>query len=366
MRERKEQERDEDGEDPRGSGEGEAGLYRIGSVSDLTGIPPHTLRAWERRYGASDPARTGAGFRLYSEEDVGRLTLIKRLSDLGHAIGSIANLSMKELQERLARVEERGWRGGQLVRSPSAPGNEGPVPLIVLDPGLEAQIREAGGEACGLAVLGSASTVPELWAVLEALEDRGPVVLAVALGRLGDAPARTLRELREERSVLDILILHDFVPRRLLRQVALSGGRLVQGRPAVDALRRIAREAAAAARLRRLADGAVEREAPATNGNGGREEDDAGGDRTNPPRLFSDPELGRLREVESAVDCECPNHLSQILSGLLAFEEYASACENRDPRDAALHSHLYRETGRARAIMERALLHLCREEGIEL
>lgn len=27
----------------------ELGRYRIGSVADLTGIPPHTLRAWERR-----------------------------------------------------------------------------------------------------------------------------------------------------------------------------------------------------------------------------------------------------------------------------------------------------------------------------
>jgi hypothetical protein len=86
----------------------------------------------------------------------------------------------------------------------------------------------------------------------------------------------------------------------------------------------------------------------------------------NPPRIFSDGDLGRLREVESAVDCECPNHMAQILSGLLAFEEYSRDCESRDARDAELHIHLYRETGRARAIMERALLHLCQEEGIEL
>jgi MerR family transcriptional regulator, light-induced transcriptional regulator len=35
-----------------------------------TGIRPHTLRAWERRYGLPQPERTSGGHRLYSQRDI--------------------------------------------------------------------------------------------------------------------------------------------------------------------------------------------------------------------------------------------------------------------------------------------------------
>ena len=42
---------------------------RIGELSRRTGVSPELLRAWERRYGLLDPARTGGGLRLYSPDD---------------------------------------------------------------------------------------------------------------------------------------------------------------------------------------------------------------------------------------------------------------------------------------------------------
>lgn len=74
--------------------------YRIGAVSRLTGVAPDTLRVWERRYGAVVPFRSGAGTRLYNEDDVGRLTMIKYLVDRGDAIGMVANLDEEQLQKR--------------------------------------------------------------------------------------------------------------------------------------------------------------------------------------------------------------------------------------------------------------------------
>ncbi len=53
--------------------------YPIRTLSELTGIPTTTLRAWERRYGLLKPARTPKGHRLYSSEDV---ELIKEISAL--------------------------------------------------------------------------------------------------------------------------------------------------------------------------------------------------------------------------------------------------------------------------------------------
>lgn len=65
--------------------------YPIRAVSKLTGISPDTLRAWERRYGAVQPARAGRG-RQYGEQEVERLRRLSRLVGRGHAIGSIASL----------------------------------------------------------------------------------------------------------------------------------------------------------------------------------------------------------------------------------------------------------------------------------
>jgi hypothetical protein len=83
-------------------------------------------------------------------------------------------------------------------------------------------------------------------------------------------------------------------------------------------------------------------------------------------RLFSRAQLGRLQEIQSAVRCECPSHLSELVTSLAAFEEYSRSCENRDTQDAKLHSHLYKQTSRARRLMEEALLALCQYEKIEL
>lgn len=82
--------------------------------------------------------------------------------------------------------------------------------------------------------------------------------------------------------------------------------------------------------------------------------------------LYSPEQLGVLLEVSSAVQCECPNHLSQIVSSLQAFEEYSKHCENRNEADRQVHALLYRYTAAARAVMEEALTALVKHENIKL
>ncbi|MBM7112397.1 hypothetical protein I3V78_02495 [Archangium primigenium] len=84
-----------------------------------------------------------------------------------------------------------------------------------------------------------------------------------------------------------------------------------------------------------------------------------------PPR-YTQEQLGTLLEYSSSVRCECPNHLSQIVAGLQAFEEYSKQCENRDEADREVHAMLYRYTAGARAVMEEALDALVKYEKIEL
>lgn len=59
--------------------------YQINAVSDLTGVPPATLRAWERRYGVPTPSRTSTLYRLYSQRDVERVKRMQALVDEGVA-----------------------------------------------------------------------------------------------------------------------------------------------------------------------------------------------------------------------------------------------------------------------------------------
>ena len=84
------------------------------------------------------------------------------------------------------------------------------------------------------------------------------------------------------------------------------------------------------------------------------------------PVRFSAEQLGRLQEIASSVDCECPNHLATLVTSLQGFEAYSAKCENKGEKDAAIHAMLHRETRRARVLMEDALSQLLVHEGIVL
>ena len=74
------------------------GLYPMKLVSQRTGLSPHVLRVWERRYGAVTPDRSDSNRRLYGDEEVRRLELMAALTRGGHSIGQIASLPLEELE----------------------------------------------------------------------------------------------------------------------------------------------------------------------------------------------------------------------------------------------------------------------------
>ena len=69
----------------------------IRAVSNRTGLTPHVIRIWEKRYAAVEPQRTDSNRRYYSESDVEKLGLLGWLIRNGHSIGSIAGLNLEEL-----------------------------------------------------------------------------------------------------------------------------------------------------------------------------------------------------------------------------------------------------------------------------
>lgn len=66
-------------------GPGSRGPMSIGAMADLTGVPAPTLRAWERRYGLPNPARSATGHRVYDDRDVHLVRRMRRLTDQGIA-----------------------------------------------------------------------------------------------------------------------------------------------------------------------------------------------------------------------------------------------------------------------------------------
>ncbi|MFD2090844.1 MerR family transcriptional regulator [Blastococcus deserti] len=73
-------------------------LLQIGQVAERTGLSLRTIRFYEENGLVRPTSRTGGGFRLYSEDDVARLGLIKRMKPLG--------FSLEEMQQLLTLLAD--------------------------------------------------------------------------------------------------------------------------------------------------------------------------------------------------------------------------------------------------------------------
>ncbi|MES9949180.1 MAG: MerR family transcriptional regulator [Candidatus Thiodiazotropha sp.] len=71
--------------------------HSISDVSRISGIPKDLLRMWERRYNYPKPARDGNGDRIYSDDELNKLTLIRQLVDQGRRPGKLMALNLAEL-----------------------------------------------------------------------------------------------------------------------------------------------------------------------------------------------------------------------------------------------------------------------------
>jgi len=85
--------------------------HPIKVVAARTGLSPHLIRMWERRYGAVMPARTQTNRRLYSDEDISRLALLRKATQAGESIGQIAKLDQEELRQ-LTNLPPGGIKAG--------------------------------------------------------------------------------------------------------------------------------------------------------------------------------------------------------------------------------------------------------------
>ncbi len=76
----------------------------IQRASQASGVSPHVIRIWERRYNALNPSRTCTNRRMYCDEAILRLKLLRALTENGHRIGRVAGLGTADLEEMVKKL----------------------------------------------------------------------------------------------------------------------------------------------------------------------------------------------------------------------------------------------------------------------
>ena len=217
------------------------------------------------------------------------------------------------------------------------------VRIAILDDSLPRQLEFSGGPLADVSVTWAGTQLDEL---LKHCREQRPhvIIVNVDLVAAGD-PARIVADLKERSGAELVIALYSFLRRQDLESLA-EVSRPLRGPVTLARLR----SQMLSVIVRHVLDDGPKVPAPVAAA---------------PPR-FTTAQLARLMESPSAVDCECPNHLSELVSSLSAFEAYARRCENKNPADAKLHADLALFTAHARAVMERALERVIEHEKIVL
>ena len=324
--------------------------YRSGAVARVLHMPVATLRVWERRYGLTQSALSPGGQRLYSPEDVRRLALVKRLTEQGHAIGSVASLNMTQLQ-RVAAAHERP-RLATRREVPVAEAGASPSStwrLALIGPALATRLRRRAllrrlGRP--LQLLGPYDDVAQAAADL-----RGKAVDAVLFhqAQLHEGWLAAVEAAAPDLAGLPKAVLYGYAAEAVCEGLADAGTALLR-EPQPDAvLGQWLRGVALADAPPRPALGAAEQAADAV-----------------PPARWDDAALVDFADRSVAIACECPRHVAELLMQLTHFEAYSAACEHRSPADAELHACLRRTAAAARARFEAALEQVALYEGLPL
>lgn len=315
--------------------------YRSGAVARMLRMPVTTLRVWERRYALTRPLLSPSGQRLYGAADVQRLALLKQLTDLGHAIGSVAALDMAQLQAVAATHAQTLSRARTTTLGPI----RGTGRVAVVGAALAARLqRPALRQRLGRQVqlFGPFDDVAQAAA---AWQGAAPDLLLLHAPRLhGDAQA-TWRQQAPGWAAVPTAVWYGYASEAVCDALAAAGVALLR-EPQADAV-------LAQWLLGRLAvtPSAVQ-PAPAKA--------------EAAPRRWSDAALADFAGLSSTIACECPRHVAELLMQLSHFEAYSADCESRGPADAELHAYLRRMAAAARAQFEAALEHVAQHEGLML
>jgi MerR family transcriptional regulator, light-induced transcriptional regulator len=320
--------------------------HRIGAVSALSGVPVPTLRVWEIRYGTFSPRMSGGGQRSYSDDDVLRATLLKRLTEQGHAISSIANHDAAKLnallqQHRATQQNTRGWLSAAKDAETQA------AQAVVIGLGLAARLASKKlKDVFSSTNLRVTDIYADLDTALAAPLTTPPQFLLMQVNSLHALVQVDLHRLIAKSNIPQVIVLYRFGQEKVVESMKRAD-MVVRREPVSDQ------------ELTDLISASLIMDAPRAMGQ-------AGLGAIIPPRKYDDATLARMAAISTNVLCECPRHVAEIISQLVSFEPYSQECLNKSTEDAHLHAYLHSVSGSARALFEHALQKVAEHEGLLL
>ena len=315
--------------------------HKIGAVSNLSGVPAPTLRIWESRYDCFTPHKTEGKHRLYTDDDVLKATLLKRLTDNGHSISSVAALTCTALNELLQKQQSANQRK-QLTEHPSSTVSMAVVGLTLASR-IESKKFTLGFQHHAIQVTDIYNTLSQ---ALESTGPHKPQILLIQCISLHAGVQVDIHRLAEMHGALQVIVLYSFGQEPIIAAMKRCG-MIVRRDPISDA------DLADLVNSVLLIDPAQS----AVGLNSGT---------LIPQRKFNDLTLMRVSGISTNVLCECPRHVAEIIAQLANFEQYSHDCLNKSSEDAHIHAYLSSVSGSARALFESALEMVAQHEGIDL
>lgn len=306
------------------SQEAQESYYEVGAVAKISGLSPHTIRTWERREFIKAASRSATGRRQYTKEQVNRLSLFRQLTHLGDSISALSKLSMDELNSRLAEFHHVKQR---------VTTNRNWLVKVYTD-----------SAASQLASLSDDFTV----IAPNQLEDtREPDLIVLEIEGTEQEFQIQINRAGAEFPRVPMVLMYDFLQRDRMRNYGKQGFFLIK-RPIPPELLEQYLVTAAGHNQKVSASPESDETQVSTD------------------RVLSDRQLLVISSSTPKVKCECPQHMSALVSSLTGFEDYCARCEVESPEDTILHAHLGKEVAKARHLVEKALVYLCETDQIEI
>jgi DNA-binding transcriptional MerR regulator len=327
--------------------------FRAGAVARIAGMPVATLRIWEQRYQAVRPNTAASGHRLYSQADVERATLLRRLTAQGHAIGLLALLETEQMREmmRAPEVPQVNWVEAHLQTT---------IKIVLVGQSLASRVRR-------LFYLQPFGLKVQLVGVFDSLDASAKAagqsdeatadILILQAGNLQTGVHQELLKAQDAWRAPSAAVFYRFssaVARAELTNVGVE----VLSEPSDDkSLRQWLASLQRNDAQQIKAAGVRSSIPPVSMGLN---------EQTVSPPLFDDAALTQFAGLSTTVACECPSHLAELLLQVSYFEKYSSECANRSAADARLHAYLQHVAGSARMLFEKALEQVAIAEGLAL
>tara|TARA_B100001248_G_scaffold252698_1_gene229153 strand:+ start:1678 stop:2601 length:924 start_codon:yes stop_codon:yes gene_type:complete len=292
--------------------------YRIGLTTQITGIRPETLRAWERRYEVVKPIRTDAGDRLYTQADIDRLLLIKKLVDNGDAISAVANLNIENLEKRISSCKTAISSVGKndlnfilLGRTILDKKSLDSMRLNMIDVVQDPRNIKSNYHCKIDFVIAEVPTVNQgTFQMIQKIlkqSKASKLLCAYDFGKESDIATLT----SQDTGTISLPLNHSDIT----NWCSDNFPNYMQS--------------------------------------------------TSTDRLLTDQDIVNIVSAGSTINCECPRHLGDLINKLAAFEKYSAECEARNAKDAEIHDELESTAAKSRYLLEEVLIKLAKVEGIK-